>query len=379
MNIPEDILDIMLDTLSGAAGEEEHRRLREWLDASGSHRAGWQELCALWYSGSVGAGEAPGKAWEYILARHARGVRRRWILRGSVVASVALLLATFLLPRDVAERSPDLSSWLGKRVPGRVELVLADGSRVALDRPAERWEESVRVANDSAGVRYLASDEAETGERSPALHTLIVPRGGEYRATLSDGTVVELNSGTTLRFPARFGGETREAWLSGEAYFRVNGGGKPFTVHANRVTVTVTGTGFNVAAYPDDRATGVALATGSVEVRVGDRVERLSPGYRVEVDNETLETRVEKVDVAAIAAWKDGVLRFDDIPLEELMRRLERWYDVPFDFRGERLERSLFSGGFRRYEPLERVLHVLGEVNDAVFRVENDTIVISNK
>ncbi|MDR2413573.1 MAG: DUF4974 domain-containing protein [Odoribacteraceae bacterium] len=374
MNIAEDILEMMLDTLAGEANEEQHRRLQGWIDAADAHRAEWVQLCRLWYGSA--RRDAPEEAWKRILERHSRRVKWRVARRVAVASCVALLVAPFLLHDDA--RDVDLATWLEQRKPGRAELVLPDGRHVALDRPAERWEERVYIANDSTGIHYRDSDDAN--ENAAALHELIIPRGGEYRVTLADGTVAELNSGTTLRFPARFGGETREVWLAGEAYFHVSSSsGRPFIVHANRVTVEVSGTEFNVSAYPDDATTSVTLATGSVEVRAGNRAERLSPGYRVEVDNATLDARREKVDLAEIIAWREGVLRFEDATLEELMKRLERWYDVPFDFRGEELRRARFSGGFRRYDPLPRVLGALGEVNDVIFRVDNDTIIISNK
>ncbi|MDR1414546.1 MAG: DUF4974 domain-containing protein, partial [Odoribacteraceae bacterium] len=79
---------------------------------------------------------------------------------------------------------------------------------------------------------------------------------------------------------------------------------------------------------------------------------------------------------AAVVAWVDGVFRFEDISLEDLARRLERWYDVPFSFREEGLKRRRFSGGFHRHESLERVSRLIGEVVEARFRVSRDTIVV---
>jgi ferric-dicitrate binding protein FerR (iron transport regulator) len=207
-----------------------------------------------------------------------------------------------------------------------------------------------------------------------------VPRGGEFRLTLSDGTEVTLNAATTLRFPARFTGDRREVWLAGEAYFRVTAdASRPFTVRANGTVTTALGTEFNVMAYPDDRSTGITLVSGAVEVVAGGKPERLSPGYQLDVDNATGETRRERVDAATMTAWHTGIFRFDNIPLVELMHRVERWCDVPFRFRGEGLEGKVFTGGFRRYEPLERILRMIGEVNDVTFRLENDTILIDNK
>jgi ferric-dicitrate binding protein FerR (iron transport regulator) len=375
MDIPEEVLDVMLDELSGVADPGGRARLRAWIASSANCRAAWEEVCAIWYSGAAGGDIASASAWESILARRSRERRRRLTRRWAAAVCAAVFAGALLGWPGGKEREVDLSTWLENRAGSRVELVLADGRRVELGRPAELREGGARIASDSSGARYVDESAGEAGDEAVVMHELIVPRGGEYRLLLSDGTVAELNSGSALRFPSRFSRGSREVWLSGEAFFRVRGGAGRFAVHAGAVEVEVTGTGFNVSAYPDDNATSVTLESGSVEVRAGDRVERLEPGYRMEVDNETLESRVGRAEAGAMA-WREGILLFDDAPLEELARRLTRWYDVPFAFRDEATRRARFSGGFRRYESLERVLGVLGEVNDISFRVENDTVAI---
>ena len=83
----------------------------------------------------------------------------------------------------------------------------------------------------------------------------------------------------------------------------------------------------------------------------------------------------KKVDVNNFIVWKDGMLLFDDISLHELMLRLERWYDLGFEYRGEELKQRKFTGGFRKYDIIDKVLERIGYVNDVLFRVENDRVV----
>jgi ferric-dicitrate binding protein FerR (iron transport regulator) len=380
MNIPEDIHEIMLDHLAGCADERELQRLQAWIAASPGHAGEWRALCALWYSGVAGGRRSPAeleRAWARLCRRRAQQVWRRRVARAGIAAAVVVAAALFLLPGSPAgDEQEELTGWLERREREQVTLELADGRPVPLEGPSELREGDVLITNDSARLSYRATGDGDAG----AMHRLVVPRGGEYRLTLADGTAVTLNAGSTLRFPARFPPGRREVWLSGEGYFQVaSSPASPFSVHANGTVTTALGTEFNVNAYDGEETTGITLVTGIVEVAVGARVSRLAPGYRVAVDNATGEAHREQVYLPAIIAWKDGVLRFDDIPLDELMRRLERWYDVPFVFRREEVKRKSFSGGFRRYERLERVLQFIEQVNDVTFTLENDTIIMDIK
>lgn len=379
MNIPEDIHEIMLDHLTGCADERALQRLQAWIATSPAHAGEWRALCALWYSGVVGGRRSPAElelAWTRLCRRRARQVWRRRAARAGIAAAVVAVAALLLLPGSPDNKREEIAGWLEQRERERVTLELADGRPISLDGPAELREGDVLITNDSARLSYRATGDGDAS----AMHRLVVPRGGEYRLTLADGTAVTLNAGSTLRFPTRFPADRREVWLSGEGYFQVAPSpASPFSVHANGTVTTALGTEFNVNAYDGEETTGITLVTGIVEVIAGGYVSRLAPGYRVAVDNTTGETRREQVHLPTVIAWKDGVLRFDDIPLDELMRRLERWYDVPFIFRREELKRKSFSGGFRRYERLERVLRFIEEVNDVTFTLENDTIIMDIK
>ena len=145
--------------------------------------------------------------------------------------------------------------------------------------------------------------------------------------------------------------------LEGEAYFEVSKDeDHPFIVRTERLDVTVLGTGFNVMAYKQDPRTEVTLVKGKVDVRRGEINEILTPSRQFVMNNENQEYEVKTVNVATYVDWKDGVLNFDGMPLEELGDKLGRWYEVKFFFTKESLKRLPMSGNgfqvFVRLNPL---------------------------
>jgi len=199
--------------------------------------------------------------------------------------------------------------------------------------------------------------------------------------TLADGTVVTINSDSKLKFPVLFNGETREVWLSGEAYFQVeHNPEKPFIVHAAGADTRVLGTEFNVKAYNNDQVEEVTLVEGSVEFTVGDQQVRLEPGYQVCTDLSLGElSKARKVDTYMYTAWKDGTMYFDDISLEELMIRLNRWYNFDYEFTDEALKERLFTGGVKKSDDLQKIFSLIGMVNDVSFSIKENRILIDKK
>src|SRR5690606_20666409 len=110
---------------------------------------------------------------------------------------------------------------------------------------------------------------------------MTIPLGGLFQVILSDGTNVWLNSASTLTYPTRFTGAERIVQLVGEAYFEVSKNEKqPFKVFAGDVEVAITGTHFNISAYPEERFTATTLLEGGVSVRKGASRIHLVPGQQ---------------------------------------------------------------------------------------------------
>lgn len=386
MVVSEEIEELIIAELAGETSWEEKKRLGEWLAQSAGNRKVYQEYCTLWHSGRVGkrmTEKRDEQIWLSIEQKHLKRVVRRIVYRVSAAAAVLIVLLGssywFMLQKKEIPEVRTVTELVALRQPGQVKLILASGREMVLNEQLTTQEAGASIQSDSTGVAYSdLNRDADTA--SLVYNELIVPKCGEYRLILADGTSILMNSDSHLRYPVRFTGKTREVWLKGEAFFDVaHQAEQPFIVHLDKATVKVLGTSFNVMSYETEINTEITLIRGSVDVGVSGHHELLVPGNQVAVNQATLQVTNRKVDIAQYIAWKEGVLRFDDMPLEQLMNRLSRWYDIEFEFCQEDLKKKVFSGGFRKYEPIDRILNMIQQTNDVVFRVQNNKVVIDKK
>lgn len=161
---------------------------------------------------------------------------------------------------------------------------------------------------------------------------LYIPNGENARIFFQDGSEVYLNSDTRIRYPERFGIRKREIFLDGEAYFNVSTNSKrPFIVNSQNTSVRVLGTSFNVNAYSDSEVIKVVLDKGKTSFHVNKYNYTMSPGQQLEYNKTTGRTIVYNLSNASNASlWKDNMLYFYDTPLAEVLKVLERKYDVKF-------------------------------------------------
>lgn len=387
IDLPQDIYNLMLDRLTGSITDEEAVRLQEWLKASEEHCMLWREIAGLWYSGKISYTREREKdalqAWQKICKKHTRLRQRRILsLVTTVAASVVLVVGSILLflPSSVNHHQVEsITELVAGQVQQGVTLVLSNGDQVNLGKNILYEEQGVDILSDSCGIIYQKQDNVKPQD-SVSYNELIVPVGGEYQLTLSDSTRVILNADTRLRFPVCFAAGKREIWISGEAYLQVAPNAKkPFIVHTEETDIRVLGTEFNVNAYQNEPVTEVTLVCGLVQVEVDGKLEELKPGYQAKVDHINLNIEKKQVNVYDYVAWKDGLLLFDDISLSQLMIRLGRWYNIHFEYRHDELKQKRFTGGFRRYDGIEKILKMIGNVNDVDFKVENGCVVIDWK
>ncbi len=163
--------------------------------------------------------------------------------------------------------------------------------------------------------------------------------GQKLNVTLSDGTKVVLNSGSTIRFPERFEGDSREVELVGEAFFDVvKNKDKPFLVRTTDLTTVVLGTSFNINAYPDKEEIAVTLASGKVKIASADSIVLINPNEQAVFNNLNKTIRTSQVQINPYIDWKNGIIHINDATLAETAEILERWYGVDFVFENEKLE-----------------------------------------
>ncbi len=190
------------------------------------------------------------------------------------------------------------------------------------------------------------------------------PYGTRTDFSLPDGSKGRLNGGSTLRFPVLFNGKTRQVELTGEAYFNiVSNEVKPFIVSTKDIDVKVRGTSFNVMAYPDESGTEVALKSGIVEVfRKKDssieNIGRLKPNELFAYNSSTGVGEIKQANIANKLSWLDGKLTFKYERFNEVIQKLNRWYNVNIIIKDKRLDSFIYYGTFQN-ETLDEVLRLL--------------------
>ncbi len=190
--------------------------------------------------------------------------------------------------------------------------------------------------------------------------TIHVPVGQRAEITLADGTHVWLNSRSTLRFPERFSENTRNVELDGEGYFSVrHDEDNPFTVQTPKYAIQVLGTEFNVKAYHDSPLFETALIKGSVEITSPSlsRNLRLKPDEIAKVHNGKIET--SHISDYNYFKWKEGLFCFEDESIQDLIDKLQLYYDIRIEVQRPALLQYRYSGKFRIKDGIEHVLKVL--------------------
>jgi ferric-dicitrate binding protein FerR (iron transport regulator) len=203
---------------------------------------------------------------------------------------------------------------------------------------------------------------------NPATYSVMsVPKGGlANTVTLPDGSTVILNAGSTLRYPSDFGNSNREAFLKGEAYFKVSkNDALPFIVRLDRQNIIVRGTSFSVEAYPDETQSVVTLLSGLVTIETLDNKgfktteKKLKPGQQAVYNNSTGAMGVSQTDLELATSRVQGVYRFKDEPLGNIVSRLEKYYNVKIGIADTSLRAIPFTGSFSRNQPIEDVLRII--------------------
>ena len=212
------------------------------------------------------------------------------------------------------------------------------------------------------------------------------PRGRKSTIFLADGTKVNLNSESKISYPDSFSDSARIIHLEGEAFFEVVKDPKrPFTVHTNYLDLKVLGTSFNVKTFSNSDKVKIALATGKVEVTdIGIRSDTtesvmLTPGQSV-IFNKTERTfgEISDFDPNYEYGWKNGVIYFDKASLQEVIEKLERWYDVKINVVNKPSHEWVYNA-YHENESLELVLQSMAHNEAFDFDIDENQITIKFK
>jgi transmembrane sensor len=198
---------------------------------------------------------------------------------------------------------------------------------------------------------------------------------------LPDGTKITLNSNSTLRYPEKLDGDTREVYLKGEAYFEVvHNVNKPFVIHSGKLKTNVLGTTFTVSAYSPAQAMNVTVLTGKVAVK-DEQTQALAILTRgqwatAKPDGKTFVLGTLATPEDAIA-WIDNKLIFEDVDLQDVIVKLSNKYNVQINITSNKLAHEHITGIFES-QSLPGILEALTKLTHSKYTVQHNTYTIQH-
>tara|TARA_R100000935_G_C2841681_1_gene171493 strand:+ start:1797 stop:2930 length:1134 start_codon:yes stop_codon:yes gene_type:complete len=213
------------------------------------------------------------------------------------------------------------------------------------------------------------------------FNTLTIPNGKKFQIELSDGTLVHLNAGSSLRYPVNFLRDgPRQVFLSGEAYFDVaKSESNPFIVNVDELDVKVLGTQFNVSAYGEDEFIDVVLIEGAVGLNKKDQLQgdtvKLSPGQKGSYKQISENIMVNEVDTSLYTSWMQGHMVFRDLTFNNILKKLERHYNIEIVNANVELGKEVFNARFDNVA-IEEVLGYFNDIHKIDFKIEGNKVII---
>lgn len=370
--------DLLIKSLKGLLTREEEAIVKEWLDASGEHRAYYARLRHLLFLRKRERVDVERNFSEF-LRKSGKVYRRRLSQKIGYAAAVVVCVCVTVVALEWMHEK----KWRENKQVNSFEF--ADNDMVFLEvgdkevmvmNKADKREiqmgAGVTLQQNHAMVDYSVAEDSVC--MKPERHVLNVPHGGEFELALEDGSRVWVNSETRLEYMVPFEECERRVKLKGEAYFQVKKSDKPFIVEFDSLEVRVLGTEFNVKAYGDVEDFAATLVEGKIELASKDSSWFLCPDEQICMENGHLVVR--KVDVEKYIAWRDGVFAFSNERLEDIMDRLARWYDIRVFYQNPEVKEVRFTGSINRYADVTLLLDKLEKMKVVDFEVSGNVIMV---
>lgn len=307
--------------------------------------------------------------------------RTLWPRIVAIAAAVAaIVFGIWFFELTSSRKAPGNDAWVKHDIaPGKngATLTLSTGEVLQLS------DTKTGVVIGPASLTYDDGSSLKTGRNAESALglTAATAKGQTYMVILPDGSKVWLNAASTLKFPSSFSRKvSRTVELAGEAYFEISKNkSQAFVVKTKKgdrfpeQEIKVLGTHFNVTAYEDEATVRTTLLEGSVEVgAVGVGRSLLKPEQQAVLSRNGIKVQAVRAEDAI--AWKEGLFIFEDEPLEQIMKRIARWYNVEVVY-DEGVDRSKrYWGSVSRYEQVSGVLDIMQSTRNIHFKVEGRRI-----
>lgn len=371
----EKILDKLLLTKEEITTEEQNI-FKEWIRKVNNQKKfrELQNIRSAIYAIGVSKQVNSERGWE-ICRRQLKFQRRnlRFLPYAAAVLVVGLGISLGILNKR-PQVAPPVLPVSQQVVPGQKQavLTLSTGQQVILSDSLSPMTEKngTTIQNTGSQLVYNQSDTSDI----LVYNTVTVPRGGEYKLTLSDGSVVWVNSESEITYPVTFSANTREITLKGEAFFEIKkDNNRPFIVRTHQFDIRVTGTQFNVRSYPEDIASAT-LAQGSIQLEESNHITPLEPGQQASLINGRIQVR--DIDLEEAIAWRYEAFCFKHRPLESLLNEIARWYDIEIFYQNNEVRNYHFTAWFRRSTSIHELMGILEKTEQIKLELKGKTLTV---
>lgn len=299
-------------------------------------------------------------------------------------ASVAIILSLTVYFYE-SSRNNSIKKFAQEKVAiaDEARIIISDGSEYRLESNNSLIKygsdgSEIVIENKNDQIKKLTNKQAKT---NVILNQIVVPYGSRHTITLSDGTVVRLNSGSKLVFPAKFSETKREVYLKGEGYFEVEKDQKKsFVVKTDFMNVKVLGTHFNISAYENEESASAVLVEGSIEVYnnkfFNNNLCKIKQGQGCFFTGVDSKFRIENVDVNEYVSWKDGFYQIKDKSFGSITKKIEKYYNKRIDFKDNELAHRIISGKLVLDANLARTLDFLAKTTKSKHILNDDGIYV---
>lgn len=364
----------IVTVLSGEASSEEIQLVQKWINESEANRDYFEKMQCL-YKYVAKPSKQDNKqllfdvdaAWGKVQAKTTRQRKTprfsylRWTSYAAAIISLLVILNIFDSSKNSKETDL-LTSQLEVNQTNEPVLILENGEKVSLQQDSFSLQKNyATIHKKDASISYKSDNQETDNETTEVQHRLVIPKGKTYDLLLADGTHVWLNTETELTYPTNFNGDQRKVKLKGEAFFDVaKDAQKPFIVELENMDIKVLGTSFNISNYEEDKTESVTLVSGSVEVNVAQKgTYQITPSEQLSLSEFHQTVNIEKVDTELFTSWKDNKYIFKNARLDDILKKLHRWYDFSVAYEDALMGEKRFSIIIDREDDLSKVLEII--------------------
>ncbi|RAJ11427.1 FecR family protein [Arenibacter echinorum] len=371
--------------LRGTATSKEEKEVQDWIVSSNQNAKKFFETKAKYVASTLDETDVDLDAsFQGLLNTNNPTSRNRRRIPITILKSAAVL--AILVGLGFIFRDAIVDSRTAPIIPedaiilqlenGNIEVISEDGEAKVVDS-----EGNVLGAQQGSQLVYKNNG---TSKEELIYNTLTVPYGKRFDLMLSDGTQVTLNSGTSLKYPVQFlKTKNRQVFLDGEAFFSVaKDTENPFIVNTNELNVRVLGTKFNLSSYPEDQFVNTTLLEGSVAVYNkqdtfdSSNVSLLEPGFKAEWNKYNKQILVEEADIAMHTDWLNGKIILRHVPFKNIVKKLERHYNVDIVNNNPELDEEMFTASFD-VESIDQVFKTFNVTYEMEYKINNRQIIIN--